>query len=71
MRRPLLVFLLGLGAVAGFGSGLNELRWHRWARRAALERHVAEVCIDAARTGQVPPAPGPGAWRGPGTAPGW
>jgi hypothetical protein len=64
MRRPFLLLFLGLGALVGFGSGIQQLRWHRWAQRAAMERHLAEVCIDAARTGQLPPSS-----RGPG--PGW
>ncbi len=71
MRRLPLAFLLGVGALIGFGSGVQQLRWHHWARRVAFERHVAEICVDAARTGQVPPAPGPGAWHGPAAAPGW
>jgi hypothetical protein len=66
MRRPFLILLLALGAILGFGSGIHQLRWHSWARRAAFERHVAEICVDAARTGQTPPPPG----RGPG-GPGW
>jgi hypothetical protein len=68
MRRPFLILLLGFGVVLGFGSGIHQLRWHRWAQRAAFERHVAEICVDAARSGQVPPA-GPG--RGPAAGPGW
>ena len=71
MRPKALAFLLGVGALVGFASGVRELRWHRWAQHAAFERHVAEVCIDAARSGQLPPAPGRSAWGGPGTAPGW
>lgn len=70
MRRPFLIVLLALGALLGFGSGIQQLRWHRWARQAAFERHVAEICVNAARTGQLPP-PGPGAGRGPGAGPGW
>jgi len=64
MRRSLLIVLLGLGAVVGFGSGIHSLRWHSWARRAAFERHVAEVCVDAARSGRLPPGPGPGPGAG-------
>jgi hypothetical protein len=62
-RRPFLALVLGLGALLGFGSGIRELRWHRWAQRAALERHFAEICVDAARNGHLPPGgpvPGPG-----------
>lgn len=69
MRRLPLAFLLGVGALVGFGSGVHQLRWQHWARRAAFERHIADVCIEAARTGQAPSTPG--AWHGPGTAPGW
>jgi hypothetical protein len=69
MRRPFLLVLLLLGAVLGFGSGIRNLRWHHWARQAAFERHVAEICVDAARSGQPPPPPVPG--RGPGPGPGW
>jgi hypothetical protein len=68
MRRPFLIVLLALGAVVGFGSGIHQLRWHRFAQRAAFEHHVAEICVDAARTGQMPPPP---AGRGPGGGPGW
>jgi hypothetical protein len=71
MRRPFLVFLFGLGAVLGIGAGIHQLRWHRWAQRAAFERHVAEICVDAARGAPLPPPPAPGSGRGPGTAPGW
>jgi hypothetical protein len=67
MRRPFLLLFLGLGALVGFGSGVQQLRWHHWARRAAFERHVAQVCVDAARSGQAPSGPG----RGPAAAPGW
>ena len=58
MRRRLLALILGIGAVVGFGSGISELRWRHWARREAFERHIAEICVDAARSGQVPPAAG-------------
>jgi hypothetical protein len=71
MRRPFLLLLLGLGALFGFASGFHQLRWHHWARRAAFERHVAEVCVDAARTGRVPPPAATDGWPGPGPRPGW
>ena len=52
MRRRILIVLLGLGAFVGFAAGFASLRWHRghhgWHRRAAFERHVAEICTDAA-----------------------
>jgi hypothetical protein len=55
MRRRLLIGLLGLGTVVGFGSGLASLfcaggygRHHAWHRRAAFEQHVADLCTQAA-----------------------
>lgn len=52
MKRRLLIALLAFGTVFGFGSGFASMacRAHhgRDARRAAFERHVADVCVDAA-----------------------
>ncbi len=48
MKRRILAVVLALGTVAGFASGIHSMRCHR-ERRAAFERHVASVCIDAAR----------------------
>ena len=53
MRRRLKIVLLSLGVVAGYGAGFVHLvAWHRYGhgygRRAAFERHVADVCVDAA-----------------------
>lgn len=53
MRRPFLIALLALGTVGGYAAGFASLHGHGHARRAAFERHVANVCIDAAR--QPPP----------------
>lgn len=71
MRTRMLAFLLAVGAIFGFASGVHQLRWRHWARRAAFERHVAEICVDAARSGQVPPAPGRSPWPSPDGAPDW
>lgn len=58
MRRKLLMVLLGLGAVAGFGSGIARLCYGGWAhhaagaregRHAAFERRVADTCTEAAK----------------------
>ena len=49
MKRKLLIGLLGLGTFAGFGHGFASLRHHH-NRRAHFERHVAQVCIEAARS---------------------
>lgn len=56
MGRKILMVVLGLGAVAGFGSGFARLRHGGWGhgpggrfeRHAELERHVADTCTDAA-----------------------
>ncbi len=52
MKRKLLIALFSFGTIAGFGSGIASMAcWHHRAheRRAAFERHVAEVCVEAAR----------------------
>ena len=49
MRRPILMVLLALGTLGGYASGFAHVRaCHRW-REAAFERHVADVCVDAAK----------------------
>lgn len=57
MGRKLLMVLLGLGAVAGFGAGFARLchgpghfGQHGWRseRHAAFERRVADTCAEAA-----------------------
>lgn len=45
MRRKILVVLLALGAVLGFASAARHAMPHR---REAFERHIADVCTDAA-----------------------
>lgn len=49
MRRKITIALLALGTVGGFASGLSSMRCRAEARRAAFERHVASLCVDAAR----------------------
>ncbi|HUM12001.1 MAG TPA: hypothetical protein VLT82_13735 [Myxococcaceae bacterium] len=49
MRRDLRIALLAAGVVLGFGWGLHHLRTRSWERRLAWERHVAGLCVDAAR----------------------
>ncbi len=44
MRRRALIVLLALGTVGGFASGFA----HAHHRRAGFERHVADVCAQAA-----------------------
>lgn len=49
MRRPFLIALLAFGAVAGFGSGISHMRHRAEWRHQEFERHVAELCVNAAR----------------------
>ena len=49
MRRDLRIALLAAGVVAGFGSGFHALGVRHRERRLAWERHVAALCVDAAR----------------------
>ena len=54
--RKVAMVLLGLGAVIGFGSAFHH-RMHD--RHEGFERHVAEVCAEAAlRTTAKTPAGG-------------
>jgi hypothetical protein len=55
------IALLTLGTVGGFAAGAMHLHCHAH-RRAAMERHIARVCIDAARADGRGPA---GAWAPP------
>lgn len=48
MRHRFLIALLAFGTVAGFGSGFFRMGMHSAERRAAFERHVADVCAEAA-----------------------
>lgn len=58
MRRELRIVLLTAGVFLGFGSGFHALRMRHWEHRMAWERHVAGLCVDAARGAPVrqPPA---------------
>jgi len=61
MRRSIKITLLALGTVLGYGSAIYGMRYHR-CHREAFERHVADVCVDAAnraKTGQAPPQAAP------------
>ncbi|WP_438028367.1 hypothetical protein [Sorangium sp. So ce233] len=49
MRRQITITLLVLGTVFGFASGFSSLRCRTEARRDAFQRHVASLCVDAAR----------------------
>jgi predicted transporter len=49
MKRRILIALLSFGTIAGFGSGFASLSCKRAKHRAAFERHVAELCVSAAK----------------------
>ncbi len=49
IRRKILIAVLGLGTVLGYAGGFASMRHCGRARRDAFERHVAKVCVDAAR----------------------
>ena len=59
MRRDVRIALLTAGVVLGFGSGFHALRMRHSERRLAWERHMAGLCVDAARGPPIrPPVPG-------------
>jgi hypothetical protein len=68
MRRKITIALLALGTIAGFTSGIASLRCRAQWRRAAFERHVAALCVQAAREAD---AGGLGAPRGRAAPPAW
>lgn len=47
MKRGFLAFLLCLGVIGGLCSGFHSLRHHQHDREH-FERHVADLCVDAA-----------------------
>ncbi len=49
MKRRILIALLGLGTIGGFAAGAASLSCRAQHRRAHFERHVASICVDAAR----------------------
>jgi hypothetical protein len=44
----MVMVLLAIGTVGGYAAGFAHMHACHRARSAAFERHVAEVCIDAA-----------------------
>ncbi len=68
MRRDLRIALLSAGAVLGLAGGFHSLRARHWARQLAWERHMADVCLEAARA--APPAGRTSSLLPPGDEPG-
>lgn len=57
MRRKISIVLLALGTLGGYASGFASLRCRADHRRENFERHVAALCVDAARgAGAASPA---------------
>jgi hypothetical protein len=49
MKRKILIAILALGTVGGYAAGFASMGRCGRARRESFERHVAKVCVDAAR----------------------
>jgi hypothetical protein len=70
--RKLLIAVLALGTVGGYAWGFRSMgchRHHAQERREAFERHVAQVCVDAAREAasrEAPQGPRPSVQGGQG-----
>jgi hypothetical protein len=47
--RRFLIALFALGTFGGYGAAIATSSCHARAQRAAWERHVAHLCVDAAR----------------------
>ena len=54
MKRSALIVLLSVGAITGFGSAFFHAGQCHQSRRDAFERHIAKVCVDAARSAPSP-----------------
>ncbi len=50
MRRRILIALFALGTIGGYGSALAGMSCRAHARQRAYERHVAQLCAEAALT---------------------
>lgn len=63
MKRKILIGLLTLGTIGGYGSAFACARHRAHARHEAFERHVADLCVNAAEraSGAKAGANGPGA----------
>ena len=60
MKRRLLIGLLAVGTLAGFGSGFFHMGARAHARRAAFEAHVADLCVESAIRTSLRGEPGHG-----------
>jgi hypothetical protein len=57
MQRRLVMALLGLGVVGGYGAEIAHhgacTRWHRAQLHEQVVRDIAQACLNAARGGPV------------------
>ena len=55
MRRPFLAALLLLGTIGGYAAGIAHWNgnWHNM--RDLRERHIADICVEAARRANAAP----------------
>ena len=54
MKRKIVIVLLAFGTIGGFAMGFCHLGHRMHQHHESMERHVAQLCVDAARN---PPAP--------------
>ena len=47
MRHAIIVTVLSVAGLLSIAAGVHHLRWHH-SERQAFERHVAELCVQAA-----------------------
>lgn len=58
LKRRIIMGLLALGTVGGFAAGFASMGCRAHARREAWERHVADVCVGAAKRHEAKQADG-------------
>lgn len=49
LKRRIIMGLLALGTIGGFAAGFASMGCRAHSRREAWERHVADVCVGAAK----------------------
>jgi hypothetical protein len=49
MRRRILMLLLAMGTIGGYAAGVAHMSACHRGREAAFERHVADICVNAAK----------------------
>jgi len=57
LKRRLIMGLLGLGVLVGYGSTLAHLGHHRGWHRQQIMGEFARTCVEAARADRAAPPP--------------